>query len=252
LPPHSARIRGLGCKGPSYHGEALAQSDAQLVEQARAGPGRSAEDAFAALAGRYGDPIYRWIAARIRRPGDAEELAAEAFVRAWKSLGTLERPEWFRPWLFRIAGNLVRDFFAGKGMHDPRLTGDAAVLDSMESAAATPELRIDLEVALRDLPEAQRRALDLRFQKGMTYQEIATLEGVSTDTVKQRVSDGRRRLERALVRGGWLQRLGPEIAGRRARPEGSPDAPDAPGGARAPDGPAGAGDAAAGEAHGPV
>jgi len=136
--------------------------------------------------------------------GLAEDLTQEAFVRLLKrSNYAPNRP--FKPWLYAIATNLVRDHFrSAAARHETRLgdlepqTGD----DEPEIAAVGMERRTDVADAVGNLPEHYRSAVILRFYQGFSLLEIATTLGIPLGTVKSRLSTGIRQLH-AVLQESW-------------------------------------------------
>ena len=177
------------------------KSDAQLIREARSDP-----DAFAELYLRHRDALYRWLRARAPETA-AADLTAEAFAQA--ALG-LRR---FRdqaggsaaPWLYGIAGNLLRRYYAGERV-DSRarrrlgIPPDAyeidfgAVADRADAAALRPELA----AAVETLPPAQREALELRVVEERDYREVASSLGVSEVAARLRVMRALNSLSRLL------------------------------------------------------
>jgi RNA polymerase sigma-70 factor, ECF subfamily len=127
---------------------------------------------------------------------DAEDIAQEALLRAWRSRARLRDPESRGGWLRTIVRNEalryreraarhpVAEFDSGAGQEDDRL-----------SAA---HLRADLEAAVGGLEEGERRLIDLRYSKDMTQPAIARLLEVPEGTVKVRLHRARVKLHRAL------------------------------------------------------
>ena len=138
----------------------------------------------------------------------AEDAAQDAFVSAWRNIGTL-RGEAFRPWVLRIAANLCRDELRRR-VRRPSSSLDVALEAGVpeppdddplpEDAAINAELRAGLDAALAGLPEDQRTAIVLCDVDGLDYAEIAAVMRTSLGTVKSRIARGRLRLREALLR----------------------------------------------------
>jgi len=140
----------------------------------------------------------------------SEDIAQEAFVRAWQRLSRLRNPGSFMPWLRQITRNLARDWL--RGQRGRPLSGDAA--DVAISMAADPApgaldrlARLEEEIAAEDiisaLPEDSREVLLLYYREGQRSQQVAALLGLSDAAVRKRLSRAR-----AQVREGLLQRFG--------------------------------------------
>jgi RNA polymerase sigma-70 factor, ECF subfamily len=178
-------------------------ADADLVRAAAGGD----RQAFDELVRRHQGAIVNLARAMTGGSPDAEDLAQEAFIRAWKGLGTFRGDSAFRTWLHGIALNVVRthrgrlarlrEFLfdrAGEGDRDP--IEMAAVDDRLEERVA---LRQRIDRALAQLPAELRTALVLRDVQGFEYREIADALGVPIGTVESRIFRARQRL-RPLLR----------------------------------------------------
>jgi len=155
----------------------------RLVEEARSGDA----EAFAAIFDRYHEPVYRFIASRIHRPADAEDLTQLVFVKALEALPRYEsRGVPFGGWLFRLARNTVIDH-----VRTHRETSDLEqVLDRVDQDRGPDEwamTRQELEsvrVALASLTDEQREAIALRYFAGLSAKEAATAMGKQEGTVR--------------------------------------------------------------------
>jgi RNA polymerase sigma-70 factor, ECF subfamily len=155
----------------------------RLVEEARGGDA----EAFAAIFDRYHEPVYRFIASRIHRPADAEDLTQLVFVKALEALPRYEsRGVPFGGWLFRLARNTVIDH-----VRTHRETAELElVLDRVDQDRGPDEwamTRQELEsvrVALASLTDEQREAIALRYFAGLSAKEAATAMGKQEGTVR--------------------------------------------------------------------
>lgn len=158
----------------------------------------------------------------LRMLGDrmaAEDAAQEAFVSAWRNLGSL-RGEQFRAWLLRIASNTCHDELRRRGRR-PAASLETSLEEGLPDPAdpeALPEetvlgaeLKGEIERALLRLPEEQRLAVVLCDVQGLEYQEIAAVMSSNIGTVKSRLSRGRARLRELLL-------AEPELLPARFRP----------------------------------
>jgi RNA polymerase sigma-70 factor (ECF subfamily) len=150
----------------------------------------------------------------------AEDAAQEAFVSAWRNLGSL-RGDAFRPWLLRIAANACKDELR-KRRRRPSASLDVALEEGMPEPADTGpapepsvlqgELKQRVEAALGQLGSDQRLAIVLCDIEGLDYVEIAAAMGTSLGTVKSRIARGRARLRELLL-------SEPELLPSRYRPK---------------------------------
>jgi len=155
----------------------------RLVDEARAGDAW----AFGRLFDHYHLQVYRFVASRVRRPSDAEDLTQLVFVKALEALPRYEsRGVPFGGWLFRLARNAVIDHVRTSHEH-------ADLAQSVEQAGddAGPDelaaIRQDIEAvrcALATLTDDQRDAIALRFFAGLSAREAAVAMGKQEGTIR--------------------------------------------------------------------
>jgi RNA polymerase sigma-70 factor (ECF subfamily) len=143
--------------------------------------------AFGLLFDHFHEPIYRYIASRVHRPTDAEDLTQLVFVKALEALPRYEaRGVPFGGWLFRLARNTVIDFVRTRHDHG----GLDSVLERPGPEAgpeAIAQVREDLDAvaaALESLTDEQREAIALRFFAGLSAREAAEAMGKQEGTVR--------------------------------------------------------------------
>ena len=155
----------------------------RLVEEARAGDAW----AFGLLFDHFHLPVYRYIASRVQRPSDAEDLTQLVFVKALEALPRYEsRGIPFGGWLFRLARNVVIDHVRTRREH---VTLDIIVQQSTEDDGPDElaALRQDMDsvaCAMRRLTPEQREAIQLRFFAGLSAREAALAMGRQEGTVR--------------------------------------------------------------------
>ncbi len=178
---------------------------ALLVGRARAGE----LAAFNLLVVQHQDAAYSLALRFLGSQQAAEDATQEAFLRAYNGIARFQG-ERFRPWLLSIVANAARDELR-RQRRRPQRSLDAARDDpdrpsldpadpgpSPEASALRGELREQLEVALRLLPEDWRLVVILSDVHGLAYDEIAQALGVPVGTVKSRLSRARGRLRDLL------------------------------------------------------
>ena len=155
----------------------------RLVQEAKAGDAW----AFGLLFDHYHLPVYRYIASRVHRPSDAEDLTQLVFVKALEALPRYEsRGVPFGGWLFRLARNAIIDQVRTRKDH---LSIEVAVTRETDDAGpeARAALRDDLDRvarALLDLTDDQREVIELRFFAGLSVLETAAAMGRQEGTVR--------------------------------------------------------------------
>jgi RNA polymerase sigma-70 factor, ECF subfamily len=155
----------------------------RLVAVARGGD----PEAFDALFDHYYGSVYRFVAARVGRPSDAEDLAQLVFVKALEALPRYEsRGVPFGGWLFRLARNVVIDHLR---THREHATLDVIAErhdegDGPDELAAIRQEMDSVAHALRRLTPEQREAIELRFFAGLSAREAAVTMGRQEGTIR--------------------------------------------------------------------
>ena len=176
-----------------------AEADRVLVEAAA----RGSREAFDELVRRHQVAIVNLVRVLTSGCADAEDLAQDVFVRAWKSLRTFRGDSAFRTWIHRVAINVVRTDRAKRGKAI-RLFRQPHEQDPEPPAVDAPvdthlARRQAIDRALATLPDELRTAVTLRDLQGLDYQEIASLLGVPIGTVESRIFRARQRLKPLLA-----------------------------------------------------
>jgi RNA polymerase sigma-70 factor (ECF subfamily) len=155
----------------------------RLVDAARAGD----PEAFGSLFDRYHGPVHRYVAARVGRPSDAEDLAQLVFVKALEALPRYEsRGVPFGGWLFRLARNVVIDHIRTRREHSPLdLATERPSVDHGPDELAALRQELDgVAAALRRLTPDQREAIELRFFAGLSAREAAVAMDRQEGTIR--------------------------------------------------------------------
>jgi RNA polymerase sigma-70 factor (ECF subfamily) len=196
-----------------------AREEARLLALARAGSG----EAFDQLVALNADRIYGLLVRLTGSREDAEDLAQECFLRAYRSLDSFRGGSAFYTWLYRIAVNLARSAGRSKqrrkevevpmaavavrrdtesGEPDARIEA-AAVQDTPEEAVRRQEAIAKVQEALEELSREHREVVVLRDLEGMDYEQIGQLVGATREAVKSRLHRARGELAARLKGMGY-------------------------------------------------
>jgi RNA polymerase sigma-70 factor (ECF subfamily) len=175
-----------------------APAEQELVSRARNGD----RDAFRLLVERYEGRVYAIAYGLLGHREDAREVAQEAFLKAYRMLGSFRGDAGFYTWLYRIVVNLAIDLRRRDRpapLEDPDRMRDARSEDPA-GEAYRGELRAAIRTAIDGLPPEQRAVIVLRELEGLSYAEIAEVEQIPIGTVMSRLFYARRKLQAALAR----------------------------------------------------
>lgn len=171
----------------------------RLIKQAQRGD----TAAFEALVQEHGLYVYNLALRIMRHPQEAEDLAQEAFLRAWQALPRFRAEARFTTWLYRIVTNLCYNRL-------PQLKRELNVLNGLDEvllgderqntgrAYLNEEMRRDIHAAIDNLADSYRLLITLRHLQGLSYAEIAEVTGMPLGTVKTGIYRARRQLREAL------------------------------------------------------
>ena len=143
----------------------------------------------------------------VRNRDDAEDLAQEAFCRAFEKMGRFRRGERFAPWIYRIVTNLSLDFTKHRKRVRPEPLSDALSSGRAGRAdlrARSNEIAARIDDALNEMPEMQNIVARLHLIEEFSHSEIAAMMGLSEGTVRSHLSHARRKLQERLqeLKGG--------------------------------------------------
>jgi RNA polymerase sigma-70 factor (ECF subfamily) len=169
--------------------------DGELIDAVLAGE----RAPFAVLVERHGPVLLGWIARRARDPAEAADVYQEAWLRAFRGLQRLERPERLRAWLLGIAFHaldkqrraLARRPAEPLGAREPPAEADPAPLEGREFAAA-------VRAALARLPPRQREVFELRALVGLDHAAIGARLGIREDNSRANYHQALRKLRAEL------------------------------------------------------
>lgn len=170
--------------------------DQKLVERAQGGE----KAAFDLLVAKYQRKLLRLLSRFIRDPAEVEDVAQEAFIKAWRALPAFRGESAFYTWLYRIGINTAKNHLVAQGRRAPTTTDfdaeeaqgfeDADQLrdiDTPESLLLSRQIGQTVNAAMEGLPEELRTAIVLREIEGLSYEEIAQVMQCPIGTVRSRI-----------------------------------------------------------------
>jgi len=203
--------RGRASKAANEHSPMLTQQriavdDAELVAQARDGDA----DAFGRLVGRYEERILRLCRGMVPE-ADVQDVAQEAFLKAFRKLDSFDGRSSFYTWIYRISANTAMDWRKKerRRRHAPLPVGSEGedLLPGNTPApakrASRSELGRHIEAAIAALPPKYQEIVILRETQGLSYEEIARTLEISKGTVESRLFRARERLREKLRK--WME-----------------------------------------------
>jgi len=170
--------------------------DQQLVERVQRGD----KAAFDLLVVKYQRKIFRLLSRLIRDAAEIEDVAQEAFIKAYRALPNFRGDSAFYTWLYRIAINTAKNYLVSQGRRAPTSTPtdieDAETFDdgdhlrdlnTPDSMLVTKQVGEAVNRAIDQLPEDLRTAIVLRELEGLSYEEIAESMQCPIGTVRSRI-----------------------------------------------------------------
>jgi len=180
--------------------------DQALVERVQRGD----KTAFDLLVRKYQNKVMKVISRYIRDQSEVQDVAQEAFIKAYRALPRFRGDSAFYTWMYRIAINTAKNYLVARGRRMPSVDIDAVEAEQYEGASglkeqATPErllLRDEVETtiysAIENLPDDLRTAITLRELEGLSYEEIAQAMDCPVGTVRSRIFRAREAIDKKL------------------------------------------------------
>lgn len=169
--------------------------DRALVDAYQAGSQAAFEDLYR----RYFDRLRRFCMKRVHDPLDAEEIAQEAFARAYRAMPTFAGERRFYPWLTVIASRLCVDHHRRLSRSEPSADVELGSVEGGQEAVFEKADVEMLDLALKRLLPRHREVLDLREREGWSYKRIAEHYDVSLATVEMLIFRARQALRREFI-----------------------------------------------------
>jgi RNA polymerase sigma-70 factor (ECF subfamily) len=181
---------------PSHEGELSREAEREAIEACR----RGEREAFDGLVMRYQRDVYRLCYRYVNNHEDANDLAQESFLRAWRAIGGFRGQSSFSTWLYRIAVNACLSFRALRRPATQELPEGLA--DPGPGAGERVEVEDEarrVRAAVARLPEKQRATLILKIYHGRTHEEVAGILGSTVGTVKANLFHALANLRRLMA-----------------------------------------------------
>jgi RNA polymerase sigma-70 factor (ECF subfamily) len=181
-------------------------NDQQLVQRVQKGD----KAAFDLLVRKYQHRVLKLVGRFVSNTAEAEDVAQEAFLKAYRALPAFRGDSAFYTWLYRIAINTAKNTLVSSrrrpvdfdlDLQDPEQHERQALLkdvDTPEGVLLTDEIREVVEHALEQLPEDLRTAIVLRELEGLSYEEIAEAMDCPVGTVRSRIFRAREAIDKKL------------------------------------------------------
>ncbi|MDA1074993.1 MAG: RNA polymerase sigma factor RpoE [Proteobacteria bacterium] len=181
-------------------------TDRELVKRVQKGD----QAAFDLLFTRYQQKILNLISRYVRDEREVEDVAQEAFIKAFRALPRFRGESAFYTWLYRIAINTAKNHLVARGRRPPStdldiqddifLDGSEMLHDSEdpESALARDQLESEIDQAIAALPEDLRSAVTLREFDGLSYEQIAQIMDCPVGTVRSRIFRAREAIDERI------------------------------------------------------
>jgi RNA polymerase sigma-70 factor, ECF subfamily len=182
-------------------------SDLSLVRRVQGGD----KGAFDALVLKYQHKVTKLVMRYVRNPAEAEDIAQEAFIKAYRALPQFRGDSAFYTWLYRIAINTAKNAVVSRDRspvdydldmqnsdESYELQGRMKNAETPEGLVLTDEIRTIVNEAMDALPEDLRTAIVLRELEGLSYEEIAASMDCPVGTVRSRIFRAREAIDRRL------------------------------------------------------
>ena len=180
--------------------------DQELVRRVQSGD----KQAFNLLVQRYQHRLIKMIGRYVNDPSDAQDVAQEAFIKAYRALPNFRGDSSFYTWIYRIAANTAKNWLVAQRRRPPgsdidaqdaeQFLGDPALqeTDTPEGLAQRDEVERTVFAAIEGLPDDLRTAITLREIDGLSYEEIAAAMECPVGTVRSRIFRAREAIDRQL------------------------------------------------------
>lgn len=189
------------------HSRASEQLDEELILRVQQGD----KSAYDLLVIKYQHKIIQLVNRYVKDPSEAQDVAQEAFIKAYRALGNFRGESAFYTWLYRIAINTAKNYLMSRSRRNADSQIDVQDAEQIEKAPQlqgleTPERQLlnqeiveTIKSAIAKLPEEMRIAIMLREFEGMSYEEIAQAMDCPVGTVRSRIFRAREAIDSKLT-----------------------------------------------------
>lgn len=183
-----------------------AETDQQLVKRVQAGE----KAAFDVLVRKYQHKLVKMITRYVNDPSEAQDVAQETFIKAYRALPKFRGDSSFYTWIYRIGANTAKNYLVAQGRRPPGSDIDAQdaeqygfdsslrETDTPEGIAQRDEIERTVFEAIENLPDDLRTAITLRELDGLSYEEIAQAMECPVGTVRSRIFRAREAIDNRI------------------------------------------------------
>ena len=181
----------------------MSDVDAQLVARVQNGD----KQAFDLLVLKYQHKIHSLISRYVRDHAEVQDVAQEAFIKAYRAIGKFRSDSAFYTWMYRIAINTAKNHLVSRSRRPPgsdveiedaeyyESGGALRDIENPENALFGQELKAVVDEAISDLPDDLRTAVTLREFDGLSYEDIADIMDCPVGTVRSRIFRAREAID---------------------------------------------------------
>lgn len=181
-------------------------TDQELVERVQTGD----KKAFDLLVLKYHNRIVKLVSRFVHDPVEAQDVAQEAFIKAYRAIAGFRGESAFYTWLYRIATNAAKNYLVSQSRRPPAVGVDAMEAeqyavdtrlkekDTPESLVVTEELKAVIFKTIESLPDDLKEAITLREIECMSYEDIALVMGCPVGTVRSRIFRARDAIDQKI------------------------------------------------------
>jgi RNA polymerase sigma-70 factor (ECF subfamily) len=180
--------------------------DAELVKRVQAGD----TGAFDILVQKYQHKVVNLVGRFVSDQAECQDIAQDAFIKAYRAIGSFRGDSQFYTWLYRIAANTAKNFLASRARKSPAYSVDVEDAEHFEGESGlkeyanpenlllTDEIRATIFRAIENLPDDLKSAITLREIDGLSYEEIANVMDCPIGTVRSRIFRARDVIDKEL------------------------------------------------------